>query len=69
MNKVKIFNIGVDRMSENPQLIGTQAAAVSDDMSYFAITGQNAIIQLWSAHTCRLEGVAKAHKPVLDLKL
>ena len=44
MNRVKMFNIGVDRMSENPALAGTQVAAVSDDLAHFAVAGQSATV-------------------------
>ena len=68
MNRVKMFNIGVERVSELPKPCGVSASAATTDMTYFAVASYSGVILLWSSQDCRLKGVAKVLKPVVELR-
>ena len=67
MTRVQMFNIGVERVSEPPKPCGTSAAAATTDMTYFAVASRSGVILLWSALDCRLKGVARVLKPIVEL--
>lgn len=68
LSKVKVFDVGRDRVVPPGVASGTSDCALSKDNSCFAVVNASGLIQIFSVEKLQLLAVAKCDAPVLSLK-